>query len=930
MKKGKELAVVIMMALLPVLILTQVRDCHHDNTFEAADSVFQKGERNSQQCNFHDAYRCFSDARSLYHSLGKEDKAYQSLKGMASCAFYSGELDESIDCLKECLAMARKTNDTAEEYEVYLNLYTCYQMKEDFERVMTMDLKMDSVAANSGNSRIKFHQLNRLAKNAGEQKHWKLQEYYLNECERLITYLPNGIRSDSRILLYNEMREFYSSRQDLKKAIKYSRLAIEEMRNKRDKNGFDYLAYGNEAILCARQFNSWEAFKALDSMKSGLERYQSPPVCWMFYHAARGEVWQIMNKWDVAQNAYENAINVMKDNKDHMSFCYYDAMLKLGDASCFVGQFDKARACFEKYASFYRSQFGEENPYYIHALWILARLEASQHNVKKGCDYYVQSVNLAKRMVSEQMRYVNIQQRDTFWHMMAPIMYDMTSFSLKNKISQKAFVEKCYEALLFSKSLLLASERSMAEAINDQCTKEERRIYYEMMSLQTKLKALTKDEGKNAEQIGRLHKRISALDKRITPIASRLAYTDFLNTSYADIKQMLGENEALIDYIDFVPEGERRHPYAAFVIERNQGSPLLRELYDEIYIEALMEDGIASVYQRPYGTWLLKVVFEPFQDALRGKDTIYYVPSGLLHQVALESLPMKDGSLLGDHYHFVRLTSAREIARVKRQAAETNGNSTATLYGGLQYDVDSTAMAQAASHYPTSRWIVKTRGGGMRGDGSWGQLANTQKEIDEIERVLAGHRMAVQSRTGAEGTEESFFTMSGKAPKVLHIATHGFYYTPDGAKEVAYLNGYQDAMQLSGLILSGGNAEWTGKPIPKGVMGGVLTANDIATTDLKGTDLVVLSACQTGQGKATPEGVYGLQRAFKKAGAQTIVMTLWNVSDRATKDFMVKFYEGLDDGDNHWNKRKAFERAKQYIREKYKNPHYWAGFVMLD
>ena len=94
--------------------------------------------------------------------------------------------------------------------------------------------------------------------------------------------------------------------------------------------------------------------------------------------------------------------------------------------------------------------------------------------------------------------------------------------------------------------------------------------------------------------------------------------------------------------------------------------------------------------------------------------------------------------------------------------------------------------------------------------------------------------------------------------------------------------------------------------------------------------MVVLSACQTAQGKITSEGVYGLQRAFKKAGVGTIVMSLWSVSDKTTSEFMTTFYERLADKNNAWNKRKAFEEAKEIIRKKHPDPYLWAAFVMLD
>ena len=84
-------------------------------------------------------------------------------------------------------------------------------------------------------------------------------------------------------------------------------------------------------------------------------------------------------------------------------------------------------------------------------------------------------------------------------------------------------------------------------------------------------------------------------------------------------------------------------------------------------------------------------------------------------------------------------------------------------------------------------------------------------------------------------------------------------------------------MFLTGIVMAGGNAAWLGNELPQGVLGGILTAANIARLDLTGLELVVLSACQTGRGRATPEGLFGLQRAFKKAGAKTMVMTLWSV-----------------------------------------------------
>ena len=251
------------------------------------------------------------------------------------------------------------------------------------------------------------------------------------------------------------------------------------------------------------------------------------------------------------------------------------------------------------------------------------------------------------------------------------------------------------------------------------------------------------------------------------------------------------------------------------------------------------------------------------------------------------------------------------------------------LYGGLQYSLDDTVMVDEASKYDTPKLLAESRGL-TRGGIAFNDLPGTKAEIDSVEKILRFYQLSVEPYSEERGTEESFLRMNGDAPQILHMATHGFYYTSDEAQEIDGLRGYKDAMLLSGLVMSGGNAAWLGQDLPEGVLGGILTASDIARLDLRGMELVVLPACHSGNGEATEEGLYGLQRAFKKAGVKTMVMSLWEVSDMVATEFMTCFYKNLLDKDNAFDKRKAFDKAKSLIREKYPEPYYWAGFVMLD
>ncbi|MBQ1697515.1 MAG: CHAT domain-containing protein, partial [Bacteroidales bacterium] len=138
------------------------------------------------------------------------------------------------------------------------------------------------------------------------------------------------------------------------------------------------------------------------------------------------------------------------------------------------------------------------------------------------------------------------------------------------------------------------------------------------------------------------------------------------------------------------------------------------------------------------------------------------------------------------------------------------------------------------------------------------------------------------------------------------------------------------SLSCSGLLFAGVNSTLDpkrNKEIPEGLDDGVLTAKEISRLDFKGLDLVVLSACQTGLGAVTGEGVFGLQRGFKKAGAQTIIMSLWKVFDESTQLLMTEFFKNLTAGQS---KRAAFIAAQKTVREQYPDPEHWAAFVMVD
>ena len=198
--------------------------------------------------------------------------------------------------------------------------------------------------------------------------------------------------------------------------------------------------------------------------------------------------------------------------------------------------------------------------------------------------------------------------------------------------------------------------------------------------------------------------------------------------------------------------------------------------------------------------------------------------------------------------------------------------------------------------------------------------------------------------SGSSGTEESVKKLSGGHLGILHLSTHGMYVpvydeSIRGTKNFRFIisdkipgvGEEEISLSHSFLVMSGGNALIYRDSIPMEQEDGILTALEISHLDFTSLDLVVLSACETAQGRIDAEGVYGLQRGFKKAGVNTILMSLDKVDDEATKILMVEFYKNLMSGKT---KLQSLKDAQQHLKTtengKYSDPKYWASFIMLD
>ena len=404
-----------------------------------------------------------------------------------------------------------------------------------------------------------------------------------------------------------------------------------------------------------------------------------------------------------------------------------------------------------------------------------------------------------------------------------------------------------------------------------------------------------------------------------------------LSISWKDIQKELSHQDIAIEFISTNDEKEGYCTYHALIIDKDCNSPKMITLISETALEKKKETDSRHV-QDIVGELLWKPILNKFSKV----KNIYFSPDGILHLLPIEYYKVDSIGTMFDSYNMFRLSSTKELVG-RYNLRESNS---AALYGGLDY---SPFISDSINTYLTSNFDI------MRGifkRGGFEPLYNTYEEVQEINVQLKRKNISTTVYSSIDGTETCFKNLSNKSVNIIHLATHGMYVAPSDINEkiqndnfhfLEFFSNEKDPVKEdielthSFLVMSGGNSYMQRHCTSVERDDGILTAKEISKIDLHGLDLVVLSACESAQGDVRNGGVYGLQRGFKKAGANTILMSLNKVDDEATRILMVEFYRNLMSGKT---KRQSLQEAQQYLRKvdnrKFDDPKYWASFIMLD
>ena len=502
---------------------------------------------------------------------------------------------------------------------------------------------------------------------------------------------------------------------------------------------------------------------------------------------------------------------------------------------------------------------------------------------------------MIQKNIERNFVYLTSTERSGYWNKYMPETTHMYAFAHKMEEWQSDFTDALYNQQLLAKGLLLTAESALQRTINNDPALHSN--YQQIRQLRLKAsdnKTLPDEADKATLEADRLERELGA------KAADIRNFLDFMKVHASDVRQNLSSDDVAIEFVDY-RVGKDSVMYAALIL-----SPR----WQHVRFLPLIE----SKELARHTDQLAPYVWQPILDVLGYQPkNIFFAPSGMLYLYPIESHRMTDGRLMCEAYRMHRLSSTRWLSY---KNDDLPGHD-AVVYGGIAYDEDTDCDAPATT---TDRGAVEglLYLPGTRSEAELiTQSINSMKQEGLQARVLLCH----------QATEASVRALSGKQTHILHIATHGFYQT---SKKTG--TSLDNALQRSGLFFAGANNVWPEGPFNRGANDGVLTADEISALNLRGLSLTVLSACETGQGDISGDGVFGLQRGFKKAGAQSILMSLWKVDDEATCLLMTEFYKNwISEGKT---KHDALELAKKTVRshkEKgWDNPKYWAAFILLD
>ncbi|MDD3771729.1 MAG: CHAT domain-containing protein [Weeksellaceae bacterium] len=555
----------------------------------------------------------------------------------------------------------------------------------------------------------------------------------------------------------------------------------------------------------------------------------------------------------------------------------------------------------------------------------LALMHFGNKEYEKSLEAHLQSMNLLNAYIQQAFGILSETEKEKF---ISSNQYNFnliqSHYTFLKDYKKEVDFGSAYDLELTIKSLILSSSQQMRETVLRSNHPEMLALYNKWIEDKNILaKEYVLPEAERSSDLYTLEINAETSEKILIIYAKNIKEPEVIGkTTWKDIQNHLKENEVAIEFSSFdYYDGKQWTDtivYNALVLRKHDKQPQLVRLFlqseldeilsisgdDQTLVSQIYRGSIVKSVKQDFAK-IYDLIWKPLEEYLSEGQTIYFAPSGTLHQIAFSAIKNKEGKYLSDVYHLKQVSTTAKILENQNQKSYKN----IALFGGIDYE-----------------------------QGEWSYLNGTLAEVENIKSKAEKSNLKVIYQTGKTASEESFKSLNGKnSPDILHVASHGFFY-PDPKKNlnenqflIAQENVFQSSdnpLTRSGLLFSGANHFWNHSKPNRTSEDGILTAYEVSNISLLNTELVVLSACETGLGDVKgSEGVFGLQRAFKSAGANYLLMSLWKVPDKETAEFMEEFYKNLFENKDI---EQSFTKTQNHMKQKYPdNPYSWAAFVLV-
>jgi tetratricopeptide (TPR) repeat protein len=674
------------------------------------------------------------------------------------------------------------------------------------------------------------------------------------------------------------------------------------------------------------------------------------------------ELYLNMGSYGQAEPLYLEAIGILKKTFGDEHPNYATLLNNLAGLYSAKGSYKRAELLYIEAEGIWKKSFGEEHPNFATSINNLAGLYKSMGNYTKAEPLYLEANKILLKNISKSFSFLSETEKEKY---LKTVLFNLESFHSFSKLyqSQKpAISSEAYNIEIAIKGMVLLEGINMRHAILGSGNQEAIAVFNKWNNHKSSLARLYSlpiaERKMNTDSLEVL---ANNEEKELARLSATFRESKLVSqATWENVQNALDANQVAIEFASFkFLDGKRWTDttyYTALVLRKGDAYPTMVNLCRQDQLDSLLnnivekdDDYLSSLYRgvkarssvvsKAKGEELYKLIWKPLESLLKPGEQVYFAPSGSLHQVAFAAIPLPDSTTLSDRYRLTQLSSTAMLL----QSPENKERRDLSLaaFGGISYDAAPTELMQLTTKGKQTQNVVASRSllpDGNRGT-SWNYLPGTLEEINNIATLAKKHQVNITVHSGASALEETYKSYgSGTSPNIIHIATHGFFF-PDPAKEYDANKGIRSTekqvfrtsdnpLNRAGLLFAGANHIWKEETLPPGLEDGILTAYEASHVSITNTELVVLSACETGLGEIKgSEGVFGLQRGFKAAGATYLLMSLWKVPDAETAEFMTAFYSALFSENSVED---AFVTSQTVMKNKYRsNPYKWAAFVLV-